>query len=167
MDFDNQKEKDNLNFNKTMTSENAGDEENTKDTTAEVEKTGTSSEDAKEKYGVKRNDSEGTGTKMIKKTVKKQAVKKPKENLEDRYRLPEMPEVSNTHPVKQHKQREKGLEQETASAKDIKQREIEKLRADLRKAKNARVDMEKEREGKVRRAKMLQNQMMQKRNQCR
>lgn len=165
MDFDNQKEKDSLNFNKTMTSENAGDEGNTKDTTAEVEKTGKSSEDAKEKNGVKNNDAEGTGTKVIKKTVKKQTVKKPTENLEDRYRLPEMPK--NTHPVKQHKQREKGLEQETASAKDMKQLEIEKLRADLRKAKNARVDMEKEREGKVRRAKMLQNQMMQKRNQCR
>lgn len=165
VDFDNQKEKDSLNFNKTMTSENAGHEGNTKDTTAEDEKTGTSSEDAKEKYGVKNNDAEGTGTKIIKKTVKKQVVKKPTENLEDRYRLPEMPKVSNTHPVKQHKQKEKGLEQETASAKDMKQLEIEKLRADLRKAKNARVDMEKEREGKVRRAKMLQNQMMQKRNQ--
>ena len=46
-------------------------------------------------------------------------------------------------------------------------REIEELKAELRKAKNARVETEKERESKVRRAKMLQNQMLQKRNQCR
>ena len=167
MDFDNQAGKDSLNFNKTITSENAGDEGNTKDTTAEVEKTGTSSDDAKDTYGVKNDDVEGTGTKVIKKTAKKPAVKKPTENLEDKYKLPEMPKVPNTLLVKQHRQRGKGLEQETASAKDMKQLEIEKLRADLRKAKNARVDMEKEREGKVRCAKMLQNQMMQKRNQCR
>lgn len=57
------------------------------------------------------------------------------------------------------------FEKDTPSAKDRKHKIIEELRGELRKAKNERVDLEKQRDQKVRRAKSLQTQTLQKRNQ--
>ena len=100
------------------------------------------------------------------KKVAKKPAKKPTEILEDKYKIPQIPKVPTPPPMTYPRKGEKEMEKDTASAKDRKRHEIEELKAELRKAKNARVDMEKERESKVRRAKMLQNQMLQKRNQC-
>lgn len=140
-------------------------EQNAKEFSSKVGKAGVLSKDNND--GAKAEDFKGTGAKG-KKTAKKLAAKKPTENLEDKYKIPEIPKVPAQPTVNYQKEQvEKGFGRDTASAKDKKQHEIEELRAELRKAKNARVDMEKQREGKVRRAKILQNQMMQKRNQSR
>lgn len=100
------------------------------------------------------------------KKVAKKPAKKPTEILEDKFKIPQIPKVPTPPPMTYLKKGDKEMEKDTTSAKDRKRHEIEELKAELRKAKNARVDMEKERESKVRRAKMLQNQMLQKRNQC-
>lgn len=100
------------------------------------------------------------------KKVGKRPPKKPTEILEDKFKIPQITKVLTPPPMTYPKKGDKEMEKDTASAKDRKRHEIEELKAELRKAKNARVDMEKERESKVRRAKMLQNQMLQKRNQC-
>lgn len=116
-------------------------------------------DDAK-KDGVKGNAAKG------KKVVKKPA-KKPVETLDEKYKIPQIPKAPTPPPMKYPERGNKEFGEDTASAKDRKRREIEELKAELRKAKNARVETEKERESKVRRAKMLQNQMLQKRNQGR
>ncbi|KAJ7383025.1 spermatogenesis-associated C-terminus [Desmophyllum pertusum] len=115
------------------------------------------------KDGSKKDGAKGNAAKG-KKTVKK-SVKKPVETLDDKFKIPQIPKVPTPPPMKYPQRGTKELGEDTASAKDRKHREIEELKAQLRKAKNARVDTEKERESKVRRAKMLQNQMLQKRNQ--
>lgn len=114
--------------------------------------------DNAKKIGVKPNATKG------KKVVKKPA-KKPVENIEDKFKIPQLPKAPTPPPMKYPKRGNKELEADTASAKERKRLELEELKAELRKAKSTRVEMEKERESKVRRAKMLQNQMMQKRNQ--
>ncbi|XP_031567882.1 myb-like protein V [Actinia tenebrosa] len=58
------------------------------------------------------------------------------------------------------------LEKDTPSAKDRKHKIVEELRGELRKTKNERVDLEKQRDQKVRKAKSLQTQTLQKRNQA-
>lgn len=116
--------------------------------------------DAAKKDGVKGNAAKG-------KKVAKKPAKKPVETLDEKYKIPQIPKVPTPPPMKYPARGNKTLGEDTASAKDRKRREIEELKAELRKAKNARVETEKERESKVRRAKMLQNQMLQKRNQCR
>jgi len=118
----------------------------------------TGSKDGAKKDGVKGNAAKG------KKVVKKPA-KKPVETLDEKYKIPQIPKAPTPPPMKYPERGNKEFREETASAKDRKRREIEELKAELRKAKNARVETEKERESKVRRAKMLQNQMLQKRNQ--
>lgn len=114
--------------------------------------------DNAKKIGLKPNATKG------KKVVKKPA-KKPVENIEDKFKIPQLPKAPTPPPMKYPKRGNKELEADTASAKERKRLELEELKAELRKAKSTRVEMEKERESKVRRAKMLQNQMMQKRNQ--
>ena len=116
--------------------------------------------DAAKKDGVKGNAGKG------KKVVKKPA-RKPVETLDEKYKIPQIPKAPTPPPTKYPEKGNNEFGKDTASAKDRKRREIEELKAELRKAKNARVETEKERESKVRRAKMLQNQMLQKRNQCR
>ena len=116
--------------------------------------------DVGKKDGLKGNAAKG------KKVVKKPA-KKPVETLDEKYKIPQIPKAPTPPPTKYPERGNKTFGEDTASAKDRKRREIEELKAELRKAKNARVETEKERESKVRRAKMLQNQMLQKRNQCR
>ena len=113
--------------------------------------------DGAKKDGVKANAAKG------KKVVKKPA-KKPVETLDEKYKIPKAP----TPPPMKYPERGKNeFGKDTASAKDRKRREVEELKAELRKVKNARVETEKERESKLRRAKMLRNQMLQKKNQCR
>lgn len=114
--------------------------------------------DAAKKDGVKGNAAKG-------KKVAKKPAKKPVETLDEKYKIPQIPKVPTPPPMKYPARGNKTFGEDTASAKDRKRREIEELKAELRKAKNARVETEKERESKVRRAKMLQNQMLQKRNQ--
>ncbi|XP_078354540.1 uncharacterized protein LOC144639159 isoform X1 [Oculina patagonica] len=114
--------------------------------------------DAAKKEGAKGNAAKG------KKTAKK-PVKKPVETLDEKYKIPPIPKVPTPPPMKYPQRGNKDLGEDTPSAKDRKRRELEELKAELRKAKNARVDTEKERESKVRRAKMLQNQILQKKNQ--
>ena len=169
-DFESQglAERDNVENNTGAESGDADDEGNAKEKLLEdrnAEKTGKDgirkgAKDSTKKEGVKGNTAKGK--KMVKKPVKK-----PTESLEDKFKVPEIPKISTPPAVKYPKRGNQDMEQDTASAKDRKRHEIEELKAELRKAKNARVDMEKERESKVRQAKMLQNQMMQKRNQCR
>ena len=100
------------------------------------------------------------------KKVAKKPAKKPIETLDDKYKIPQIPKVPTPPPMKYPQRGNKELGEDTPSAKDRKRRELEELKAELRKAKNSRVETEKEREAKVRRAKMLQNQIMQKKNQC-
>ena len=116
--------------------------------------------DVAKKDGVKGNATKG-------KKVAKKPAKKPVETLDEKYKIPQIPKAPTPPPTKYPERGNKTFGEDTASAKDRKRREIEELKAELRKAKNARVETEKERESKVRRAKMLQNQMLQKRNQCR
>ena len=123
-----------------------------------VNKVGT--KDGAKKDGVKGNAAKG-------KKVAKKPAKKPVETLDEKYKIPQIPKVPTPPSMKYPQRGNKEVGEDTASAKDSKRREIEELKAELRKAKNARVETEKERESKVRRAKMLQNQMLQKRNQCR
>ena len=123
-----------------------------------VNKVGT--KDGAKKDGVKGNAVKG-------KKVAKKPAKKPVETLDEKYKIPQIPKVPTPPPMKYPQRGNKEVGEDTTSAKDRKRREIEELKAELRKAKNARVETEKERESKVRRAKMLQNQMLQKRNQCR
>ena len=133
----------------------------------DVQNVGAAGKDANKmgaKDGSKKDGAKGNAAKG-KKTVKKPA-KKPAETLDDKFKIPQIPKVPTPPPMKYPQRGTKELGEDTASAKDRKHREIEQLKAELRKAKNARVDTEKERESKVRRAKMLQNQMLQKRNQC-
>lgn len=114
--------------------------------------------------GAKKDGAKGNAAKG-KKVVKKPA-KKPIETLDEKYKIPEIPKVPTPPPMKYPQRGNKDLGEDTPSAKDRKRREIEELKAELRKAKNARMETEKEREAKVRRAKMLQNQILQKKNQC-
>ena len=159
---------DSMNNNTAADYGDADDEGNTKDTSSAENRNTTTITSKDGSKGVKDNTkkdvSRGAAAKG-KKIVKKPA-KKPTQSLEDKFKIPQLPKVPTPPPMKYPQRGEKELGEETASAKDKKRREIEELKAELRKAKNARVDMEKEREAKVRRAKMLQNQMMQKRNQC-
>ena len=152
----------------------ADDEGNTKDTSSaeneNAKTTTTTTTTGKDgSKGVKDNtkkDGSKPGAAAKGKKIVKKPAKKPTESLEDKFKIPQLPKVPTPLPMKYPQRGDKELGEDTASAKDRKRREIEELKAELRKAKNARVDMEKEREAKVRRAKMLQNQMMQKRNQC-
>lgn len=116
------------------------------------------------KDGAKKDGAKGNAAKG-KKVVKKPA-KKPVETLDEKYKIPEIPKVPTPPPMKYLQRGNKDLSEDTPSAKDRKRRELEELKAELRKAKNDRMDTEKQRESKVRRAKMLQNQILQKKNQC-
>lgn len=161
---------DSMNNNTAADYGDADDEGDTKEaSSAENGNTTTTTTRSKDgskgvKDNTKKDGSKGAVAKG-KKIVKKPA-KKPAQSLEDKFKIPQLPKVPTPPPMKYPQRGDKELGEDTASVKDKKRREIEELKAELRKAKNARVDMEKEREAKVRRAKMLQNQMMQKRNQC-
>lgn len=162
----------NNSYNAAVEDGDADGEGNVKDTLLTEDKiVGLSGKDGS-KQGVadnaKQDGTKGTaaGNATKAKKMGKRPAKKPIENLEDKFKVPQIPKVPTPPPMKYPQRRDKEVGEDTASAKQKKRHEIEELKAELRKAKNARVDMEKEREGKVRRAKMLQNQMMQKRNQC-
>lgn len=100
-------------------------------------------------------------TRKPKKIVKK-PVKKPADDLEER--LKKLKKVEPP-PIAVPDPGSVTFERDTHSAKERKQKVIEELRGQLRKAKNERVDLEKQRDQKVRRAKSLQTQTLQKRNQ--
>ena len=102
----------------------------------------------------------GNAPKGKKPTSKKPAKKS--DTLEDKFRIPKM---SAPPPIKMPARGDKDLEKDSGSAKDRKAQEIEQLKAELRHAKQERVDVEKDREQKMRRAKNVQNQTLQKRNQ--
>jgi len=153
----------NLEVNNVSSDEDKNVLKDTQKVDEEVRATGKSADKIGAKDGAKKDGVKGNAAKG-KKLVKKPA-KKPAENLDEKYKIPQIPKAPTPPPMKYPERGNKELGEDTASAKDRKRREIEELKAELRKAKNARVETEKERESKVRRAKMLQNQMLQKRNQ--
>jgi hypothetical protein len=101
-----------------------------------------------------------TSNKKPKKTVKK-TVKKTDDFDEKLKSL----KAVEPPPLKMPNPGDMSFERDSISAKDRKNKIIEELRGQLRKAKNERVDLEKQRDHKVRRAKSLQTQTLQKRNQ--
>lgn len=96
-----------------------------------------------------------------KKPVKK-PTKKPSDDLEEKLRKLKTVEPQ---PIAVPDPGSVTFERDTHSSKERKQKIIEDFRGQLRKAKNERVDLEKQRDQKVRRAKSLQTQTLQKRNQ--
>ncbi|EDO46192.1 predicted protein [Nematostella vectensis] len=111
-----------------------------------------------------KNASKNADAKNAKKT-KKAATKKPAKKADDFEQPLKIPKVPVPPPLQMPDIGDAPLVKDTSSAKDRKQKVIEELRGELRRAKNERVDLEKQREQKVRRAKTLQTQTMQKRNQ--
>lgn len=111
-----------------------------------------------EKHG---KDTKHITRKPTKKTVKK-TVKKPEDDFDAKLKKlkhVEPPPLAIPDPG------DVSFERDSHSAKERKQKIIEELRGQLRKSKNERVDLEKQRDQKVRKAKSLQTQTLQKRNQ--